>query len=187
MIIPAENKQLRDRFRVLLSNYPFAVKEHLREGIIREELEENPEIDLDRLIGQGHVPNAIAQRIYLEMQGMRSRGEISETQLITLDTEFISLTDVIGACERIKKTPIPYAYNSFLKKTIFIYVLSLPFGVVHDLGYYTIFLVPFIFYILSSLELIAEEIEDPFGRDPNDLPTDSLAKGIRKSMTELFQ
>jgi predicted membrane chloride channel (bestrophin family) len=28
----------------------------------------------------------------------------------------------------------------------------------------------FVFYVLASLELIADEIEDPFGVDANDLP-----------------
>jgi putative membrane protein len=43
------------------------------------------------------------------------------------------------------------------------------------------FIIPvtvFILYVLASIELIAEEIEDPFNGDPNDLPTLELAKNI---------
>jgi putative membrane protein len=43
-----------------------------------------------------------------------------------------------------------------------------------------------IFYVLASLELIAEEIEDPFGVDANDLPTDEIAAGIRKTVKEIL-
>lgn len=96
------------------------------------------------------------------------------------------MTDIIGACERIKKTPIPYSYSAFIKKFIFIYVMSLPFGVVRDFGYSTIFVVIFIFYVLASLELIAEEIEDPFGSDANDLPTDAISQTIKGNLKELF-
>ena len=64
--------------------------------------------------------------------------------------------------------------------------MSLPFGVVRDFGYSTIFVVVFIFYVLASLELIAEEIEDPFGSDANDLPTDSIAQTIKGNLKELF-
>jgi putative membrane protein len=39
---------------------------------------------------------------------------------------------------------------------------------------------------LASLELIAEEIEDPFGNDANDLPTDELALGIRMAVRQIL-
>jgi putative membrane protein len=36
------------------------------------------------------------------------------------------------------------------------------------------------------LELIAEEIEDPFGDDENDLPTKKIADNIKKHVEELI-
>jgi putative membrane protein len=46
--------------------------------------------------------------------------------------------------------------------------MTLPFGYVFNLGYYVIPVVVFIFYVLASLELIAEEIRNLLD---NDLPT----------------
>ena len=69
---------------------------------------------------------------------------------------------------------------------IFFFVMSLPLTLVFSLGYYCIPVVAFIFYVLTSMELIAEEIEDPFGKDSNDLPTDSISKNIRKHVHEIF-
>ena len=185
-IIPVEETQRRQLFRVLLTNYVFAMKEHLREGVLEQELEEIAGFDKKEVMSRDHVPNAIAQQIYHQLLLLKKDGLISDEQQITLDNEFRSLTDIIGACERIKKTPIPYSYSAFIKKFIFIYVMSLPFGVVRDFGYSTIFVVLFIFYVLASLELIAEEIEDPFGPDANDLPTDALSETIRKNLKELY-
>jgi putative membrane protein len=62
----------------------------------------------------------------------------------------------------------------------------LPFGYVFNLGYYVIPVVVFIFYVLASLELIAEEIEEPFGNDPNDLPTKKIAENIKRHIEELL-
>ena len=118
-------------------------------------------------------------KLYLEKK-------ISGDQLIVLNSEIQSFTEICGACERIKNTPIPYSYSAFIKKFIFMYVLTLPFGYVFQLGYYVIPLVVFIFYVLASLELIAEEIEDPFGNDPNDLPTQKIAENIKKNVEELI-
>ncbi len=185
-IIPPDQVERRQLFRVLITNYVFAMKEHLRNGVLPFEMESHPEFDLDRTMERNHVPNAIAQQLYNQLLLLKTDGLISDEQQITLDNEFRSFTDIIGACERIKKTPIPYSYSAFIKKFIFIYVMSLPFGVVRDFGYSTIFVVVFIFYILASLELIAEEIEDPFGTDANDLPTDSIAHTIRANLQELL-
>ena len=112
--------------------------------------------------------------------------KITGNQLIILNNEIQSFTDICGACERIKNTPIPYSYSAFIKKFIFIYVLTLPFGYVFSLGYYVVPVVVFIFYVLASLELIAEEIEDPFGSDANDLPTAKIASNIKKHIEELL-
>jgi putative membrane protein len=98
----------------------------------------------------------------------------------------MTFTDVTGACERIKNTPIPYSYSVFIKKFILIYVATLPFGFVFSLGYFVVPIVGFIFYVLASLELIAEEIEEPFGGDENDLPLGRISKTIRSHINELI-
>lgn len=67
-----------------------------------------------------------------------------------------------------------------------IYVVTLPFAFVFSLGYYVVPIVGFIFYVLASLELIAEEIEEPFGADENDLPLGKMARGIRGNIQELI-
>jgi putative membrane protein len=167
----------------MISNYVFAMKEHLREGVHLEELnlEKN-----DVISNAKHIPNAIAADIYTKLHDLYRNKKISGDQLITLDKELKAFTDIIGACERIKKTPIPYSYSLFLKKFIFLYVITIPFGMVYDFNYWTIPIAAVILYVLGSIELIAEEIEDPFGRDANDLPTDTLAETIQENVYEIL-
>ena len=124
--------------------------------------------------------------MYRKLQDLYSTGKINGDQLIVLNAEMQSFTDICGACERIKNTPIPYSYSVFIKKFIFIYIFTLPVGYVFSLGYYVIPVVAFIFYVLASLEIIAEEIEDPFGRDSNDVPTDKIAHNISVHVGEIL-
>ena len=42
-------------------------------------------------------------------------------------------------------------------------------------------------YFLIGLELIAEEIEDPFGHDSDDLPLDTICERICTTVHEIFQ
>lgn len=171
-------------WRKMITNYVFAMKEHLREGAKLDELELDSDGSEYRSID--HVPNAIAGSMYTRLNGLFKSNTINGDQLIVLDKELKALTDIIGGCERIKKTPIPYSYSIFLKKFTFLYVVTIPFGMVYDFGYWTIPIATVILYVLGSIELIAEEIEDPFGRDANDLPTDTLAITIKRNLKEIL-
>jgi len=178
------NSKEKEFWSVMISNYVFAMKEHLRDGVKLEELTLID--DLDKFKNAKHIPNLIASEMYKKLHQLYKSNEITGDQLITLDKEVKSFTDIIGGCERIKKTPIPYSYSLFLKKFIFLYVITIPFGMTYDFNYWTIPIATIILYVLGSIELIAEEIEDPFGIDANDLPTDSLALTIKENVKEIL-
>jgi putative membrane protein len=149
-------------------------------------LDEIDHPEFDSLDIQKHGPNQVASMLFNRSNNLYREGDISGDQLIVISTELNAMTDVCGACERIKNTPIPMSYSSFIKKFIFVYVITLPVGFVFSMGYFVIAAVPFIFYVMASLELIAESIEDPFGTDPDDLPIDKIGQNIRKHVTEII-
>lgn len=168
-------------FAYAIPKYAFALKEHLREKLYFGKDSFLIEVD-----GGKHIPNQVAASISGRVYDLVSTGKISQEQLIILTGDVNQFTDICGGCERIKKTPIPYSYSAFIKKFLFIYVITLPFGWVFSLSYFVIPIVPFILYVLASLELIAEEIEDPFGYDANDLPVDDICNNIEKHVGEIL-
>ena len=111
-----------------------------------------------------------------------AHGHLTENQLLHLQPELSDLMNLCGACERIKTTPIPFSYSVFLKKFIFYYVMIFPVVYAQSMGYVVVPVTAFILYVLASVELIAEEIEDPFHGDPNDLPTAEMANSIEKTI-----
>ncbi len=185
--LPVENKGLKNNFRILISNYAFALKEHLRGGFIINELEDHPNLKLQELTKYSHIPNRIAQQLYSDLDALQKQNVISEEKIIVLNEELRSFTNIAGACERIKATPIPYSYSTFIKRVILIYMITLPIGLVDDFKWTTIPMVLFVFYAFAGLELIAEEIEDPFGHEDNDLPTDEIAEKIKKNLKEIVE
>ena len=96
------------------------------------------------------------------------------------------MLDVLGGCERILNTPIPFSHSSFFKSFIIIYIFSLPFGFVNAFLYFTIPATALISFALLGVEIISEEIEDPFGKDPNDLPLTHLSNLMRKNVYNLL-
>lgn len=133
-----------------------------------------------------HKPLQICKLLHTRINALVTQGKLTPEQALLLNPELSAFADILGACERIKNTPIPYSYSAFIKKFIFVYIMTLPFGYVFNLGYYVVPVVVFIFYVLASLELIAEEIEDPFGSDANDLPIDVMANNIKKHVKEIL-
>jgi putative membrane protein len=170
-------------FRKLIPSYASMLNKHLKDEETSMQLFEHVDLALDH---HKHRPNQIAKMLFQKINDLYIVHKISGDQLIILNNEIQSFTDICGACERIKNTPIPYSYSTFIKKFIFIFVLTLPYAYAFTLGYYVIPVVTFIFYVLASIELISEEIEEPFGYDDNDLPTSKIAENIKKHIEELL-
>lgn len=186
VFIPKENQHSRKFFRQVIPLYALAVKRHLLKETTRFALDEEPHPELPELNSTTHLPNKLAESMLTEIHSLHKQKQINDTQLLLLNNEWQSFTDICGACERIKNTPIPYSYSSFIKKFIFIYVITMPFGFAFSLGLYAVPVTAFMFYILASLELIAEEIEDPFGNDSNDLPMGKIAENIKGNVHEIL-
>ncbi len=183
---PTDDHRTRVKFAVLLGRFAHELQLHLRSEHTRTALDDVAHPEMDALDRTRHVPAQVAAMMHTRVHRAYRNGEISGEQLIALAAQLTAFMDICGGCERIKNTPIPYSYSSFLKKFIVIYSLTLPFGFVFSLGYLAIPVVVFIFYVLASLEIIAEEIEDPFGVDANDLPLGRLSEMIGTNSRELL-
>lgn len=183
--LPADDLENRQWFTQMIAAIPASLRDHLRDRKKPEALELPadlfPQADKTR-----HLPNLISAALYEKIQKFVSTGKLTNEQFWLLDRELKEFSDIIGACERIKNTPIPYSYAMYIKKFIFIYLITLPFGLVITEGYMTIPMVLLLAFVLLSVELIAEEIEDPFGTDSNDLPTDELSGRMRDWVREII-
>lgn len=176
----------RKYFTTYISLYAKALDQHLKSKALALALDETSHEELAGLDPEKHLPNQIASLMMRRLYNLQKEGKISGDELITATGEIAAFTDICGACERIKNTPIPYSYASFIKKFILLYVTTLPWSLAAGLGFWSIPVVVFIMYALSSLEVIAEEIEEPFGTDANDLPTGLIASNIEKNIKEIL-
>jgi putative membrane protein len=185
--IGKEHKAERERLRTLIGNYIASSRDNLRDKAHPQSMESNEWCNASEFSSADHVPNAILTALVSEIEQLRKKGMLTDFQVLTLNDELRSFAEVHGAAERIKNTPIPYSYSIFIKKIIFIYSITLPFALLKDFGYWTILCTVFVFYSFVSLEVIAEEIENPFGADPNDLPIDEITDKIKHNVNTIFR
>lgn len=184
--VPRNDLAVRTELFQLISNFPFALKESLRNNDTVEDIMFTPSLNETAYKKAGHKPNLIARQLTaLCLQQTKKHVETPNDYLV-LSENLNQLTDICGACERIKKTPIPYSYSMFIKKVIFLYVVTMPVAFGLTIGFWAVPIVMFMFYAFASLEIISEEIEDPFGTDSNDLPTDEISVRIKENVREIL-
>ncbi len=167
----------------LLVGFAFSLRGHLRGGV---RLQEVP--GCESLTDQPpHVPSYLASQIYSQLERWRQSEQLGGFELLFLDRHAAGLMDVCGACERIQKSPISASYRWFIRQMIVIYLLTLPWGLVADFGYWSILAVALLSYFMVGVEMIAEEIEDPFDGSEDDIELDAICQTIESSVMTLLE
>jgi len=179
-ILPENDVKNRAQIAKYLRFFPHFLANHLSKESTRLVLDEDFS-DLQKEL-QHHPPAELVFLLTKKLYQLKKENKISDTEMLFLDTQLSGFLDVCGGCERIKNTPIPYSYSSFIKKFIIFYVMALPVANVVNLGFFMIPITMFVYYVLMSLELIAEEIEDPFNNDENDIPMEAISQNIERSI-----
>lgn len=131
-------------------------------------------------------PIAVSQKMSEVLLEARRRGLISDYVQMTLDQNAQLLIDYMGACQRIHRTPLPFAYVVHLRRALLVYGITLPFALLESFGHGTIAATFLISYTMFGIEEIGVEIEDPFGRDPNDLPLEAICTTIENDLKQVL-
>jgi len=184
--LPKHDEDNRRYFARNITNYAFALSGHLRGVFKKDLLYDVGDKDERQLEIHNHAPNYIAKKLYGRTVRLLEQGHLSEFVELKMLDHLAGFNMITGACERIKNTPIPFSYRTYLKIFILVYTSLLPLAYTEELGYYVILLSVMESFVLIGLEMMAEEIEDPFENNSNDLPTRSLSMIIKNNVYEIL-
>jgi putative membrane protein len=124
--------------------------------------------------------NKIIEEAFIEL----NEFDQTDQNVTQINNSLNLLLEYSNNLERIKNTPIPLAYVLHIKMSILIYLLTLPFGMFHEMGLWATPLVMLVYYIIAGVEIISNEIENPFADDPNDLPTSELFEDMLDALKD---
>lgn len=141
--------------------------------------------DLQRVLASNSPANHILLIMGEWLAVQRRNGQLSDILFISLNDRLNDISAVLAGCERIAYTPIPFAYTLILHRTVYLFCIMLPFALVVDLHYMTPFISVLISYTFISLDCLAEELEDPFGNENNDLPLDAICNAIEIDLLQM--
>lgn len=173
------------KFVQLLSAFTYALKHQLRHTDPYTDLEKRlDKVQLERVAKAHYKPTIILNLLGEWLQKAKNENRIDSIQQSRFDENLDKLADIVGGCERIQSTPIPYSYRVLLHRTVYLYCFLLPFALVDSLGWFTPFIVVFITYTFIAFEAIADEIEEPFGMEANDLALNTMCQMIDTTIFE---
>ncbi len=136
--------------------------------------------DADRACLAGH-PNPPDQLLALIAEAAAEplrAGRLDPYLYGVFEARLQAMAAIQAGCERIVGTPLPFAYTLLLHRCAWLFCLLLPFGMASSLGWATPVVSVVLAYAFFGLDQLGEEMEDPFGLEPNDLALDVLVRTI---------
>lgn len=184
--LPEEAKKRRRFFVRNISNFAISLQGHLRDNKSTDDFIHINSRYLEDVEKAEHIPNTILSFMYIEVEHMYQEKQITDFDKDRLFDQLQGFVNVLGGCERIKKTPIPFSHSTFIKMFTMVYLVILPFGLVDVFEYLTIPAVMIMGFALLGVEVISEEIENPFGMEANSLPLGSISDSVRNGAYEIL-
>ena len=184
-ICQEEAEAFQKRLSMAAAAYPHLLRMHLRSEWEPEKIQNLiPQEVCDSLIPEQNRPIALLHWMGMELQSARKKDWLHVYHQPFLEKTLSNLCDLQGGCERIRATPIPYSYNILLHRIVALYCFALPLGLVTELGFFTPVVVGVVSYAFLGLDAIGDEIENPFEKDPNDLPLCAIAHMIESNIRQ---
>lgn len=180
--VSIQDPEVRGKILFLLCGFTHALNARLRDE------EELPAACPWLPEPRGHyginLSDGILRRIGTDCANLAQKQEINEWRYTILEQRLQNLSESQGICERIKRTPLPFPYTLLLHRTIFLFCILLPFAMAEPLGWIAPIFTAIVSYTFFGLDAIADELQDPFGHDENDLPTDAMVRNMEREILD---
>jgi ion channel-forming bestrophin family protein len=156
------------RLADLVSGYVVCLRRSLQGNLDMRETEDFLPPDLCRRAEFfGNPPTAVAFAISEWIEAEYRKGSLKSQLVRHMEDQLSKLVDAQGACEKIRKTPLPFAYVVMIKQLILVYLLTLPFVLGDQCGWWGPVVMAMVSLSLFGIEEASVEIEDPFGLEEN--------------------
>ncbi len=182
----ADAKAKKQEFAKMIAAFSWALNYQLRNKnantVIKNLLSEK---NFEQLKDKKFVPVILLKQMGAWLNERKKEGKMDSIILTAIDNQLNGMSQIIGGCERIANTPLPFAYSVLLHRTVYLYCFWLPFGLVDVVGWMMPVIVLFISYTFIALDAIIQEIQEPFGEEENDLALNGICETIQFSVFEL--
>lgn len=178
--------ELKRELVYYLIAFAHALRHHLRGTSPWEEIAPLVPGELEGLRRQQNVPNGILLALARRLADGRTQGWVNDFHANMLESSLVELTNVQGGSERIRNTPIPFPYAVLSHRVVAFYCFFLPLGLVDTVGWFTPIVVFLVSHAFFGLDVLGEEIEDPFGTSAHNLPLAHISLTIELNLRQML-
>lgn len=184
---PGVCTQDKRNFINLLVAFTYAMRDQLRGDTFARSAELLAPALAEEVERARYKPFVILRAMGEWIAHRQREGAIGEIAMTAIDRNLVELSNILGACERIASTPVPFGYSVMIHRVVYFYCALLPFGLVDSIEWMTPAVAMVMAYSFIALDSLAAELEMPFNRDENDLSLDAICLNIELSIREMSQ
>lgn len=165
--------------------FPWVVKNHLRKDQSWEDDLKDillPE-ELDMLLSYPGPDRANV--VLVTLAEVVERAHVSSEERLRIDQNLTYFADMLGACERILRTPIPLSYTRLTSRLLVLWMFGLPFTIYSTFGWLTIPASIMLTYVLLAIKEIGVLIEEPFMILPLESFSATSASDVTQHLVQL--
>jgi putative membrane protein len=143
--------------------------------------------EVERIASAHHMPSAVVYALERLLREAVEEHGMDRFALLRAQEERSRLMDHLGGCERILKTPLPTAYSIEIHQFVFVFLASLPFGILAKAGWLTPLVTMLVAFPILALDEIGVELQYPFSTaNLNHLPLDRICQDLERNLTALL-
>ena len=181
---PKAAKDKRE-FVDMLVAFTYAMRDQLRGDVFARSAELLPPALAEEVDRARYKPFIILRGMGEWVSARYKEGAFGEITMTAIDRNLVELSNILGGCERIAATPVPFGYSVMIHRVVYFYCALLPFGLVDAIEWMTPAVALVMAYSFIALDSLAGELEMPFGRDESDLALDAISLNIELSIREM--
>lgn len=183
-----EDRNWREQFIRWAASFPHAVRLNLRDqrhstsmvALLGREAAE-------KAFAAHHIPNAVSLHMASLLREAHERMGMSAFAFHQAEIQRGILIDHLGACERIRSSPLPLAYRIEIRRFILLFLLTLPFALLEEIGWLTPLATMLVAAPILALDKIGTELQFPFAPTSlNHLPLDQLCLKIETDLLAML-
>jgi ion channel-forming bestrophin family protein len=181
---PKAAKDKREFIDMLVA-FTYAMRDQLRGDVFARSAELLPPALAEEVDRARYKPFIILRGMGEWVSARYKEGAFGEITMTAIDRNLVELSNILGGCERIAATPVPFGYSVMIHRVVYFYCALLPFGLVDAIEWMTPAVALVMAYSFIALDSLAGELEMPFGRDESDLALDAISLNIELSIREM--
>jgi len=171
----------------MMKNYARAMRDIVRDFQDAKGMIEPEKGMMKKFENVYHLPSRINTLLEERINSLRKADKLTLVQFWDLNRCIVRNSEHLSSAEALKGTPPPKTYVMHIRGFIISYMLMIPFGFIHEFEAWMLMFLLVFFYFYAGLEIVSDEVEDPFGFDADDLPVEPITVDLENRIESIIK